>query len=151
VEEYAAVQKHVILGAELLETCQGLRQLVPLVKYHHEWWNGAGYPDGLRGDQIPVGARILAVCDAVEAMASDRPYSHARTPGEIVAELRRMADTQFDRQVVEAFVRVVNRRGELFIVNSAREIDQQQTSSFDTVPLAHLPLNGRLRFQPQIG
>ena len=150
-EEYVAVQKHVSLGAELLETCQGLRQLVPLVKYHHEWWNGAGYPEGLRGETIPLGARILAVCDAVEAMASDRPYSHARTPSEIVVELRRMAGTQFDRQVVEAFVRVVNRRGESFIVNSAREIDRQQMSQSDAAPPAQLHLNWRLHPLPQIG
>jgi diguanylate cyclase (GGDEF)-like protein/putative nucleotidyltransferase with HDIG domain len=139
-EEYAMVQKHVIVGAELLETCQGLRQLVPLVKYHHEWWNGAGYPQGLRGENIPLGARILAVCDAVEAMASDRPYSHARSQDEIVAELHRMAGTQFDQQVVEAFVRTAGRRGASFIVNSAREIEQHQTPEDAMTRQAHLAL-----------
>jgi putative nucleotidyltransferase with HDIG domain len=126
-EEYLAVQKHAVLGADLLETCQGLRRLAPLIRYHHEWWSGAGYPDQLRGESIPLGARILAVCDAVEAMASDRPYSHARSRDEILSELRRCAGTQFDPQVVEAFARVISRRGPQIIVNSAREVDRQHS------------------------
>jgi diguanylate cyclase (GGDEF)-like protein/putative nucleotidyltransferase with HDIG domain len=121
-EEYHIVKIHTSLGAELLETCQGLRHLAPIVKHHHEWWNGTGYPDNLRGEVIPLEARILAVCDAVEAMASDRPYSPAMSLDEIIVELRRCAGTQFDPNIVEKFVRVIERRGRQFVVNSAHDV-----------------------------
>jgi len=129
-EEYQMVQRHAVLGAELLETCQGLRQLVPAVKYHHEWWDGTGYPDQFKGEAIPLEARILAVCDAVEAMASDRPYSRARTLDQIIAELQRCAGTQFDPAIVDVFVKVARRRGDDFVVNSARDIEQRQAYSY---------------------
>jgi putative nucleotidyltransferase with HDIG domain len=127
-EEYQIIKIHTSLGAELLETCQSLRHLSPMVKYHHEWWNGHGYPDGLQGEAIPLESRILAVCDAVEAMASDRPYSRARSLDEIIAELRRCAGAQFDPNIVEKFVRVTERQGEHFVVNSARNVVRQQTA-----------------------
>jgi diguanylate cyclase (GGDEF)-like protein/putative nucleotidyltransferase with HDIG domain len=125
-EEYQIVKIHTLLGAELLETCKSLRHLAPIVKHHHEWWNGTGYPDNLPGDATPLEARILAVCDAVEAMASDRPYSRAMSLEEIIAELRRCAGTQFDPQIVEKFVRVTERRGKQFVVNSARTVARPQ-------------------------
>ena len=95
--------------------------MAPFVRHHHERWDGGGYPDGLRGEQIFLEARILAVCDAVEAMASDRPYSQAMSPRAIIAELRHCAGTQFDPAVAEAFVRVIEREGERLVINSARE------------------------------
>jgi diguanylate cyclase (GGDEF)-like protein/putative nucleotidyltransferase with HDIG domain len=125
-EEYQIVKIHTSLGAELLETCKSLRHLAPIVKHHHEWWNGTGYPDNLQGEAIPWEARILAVCDAVEAMASDRPYSRAMSLDEIIAELRRCAGTQFDPNIVEKFVRVTERRGGQFVVNSARDVVRPQ-------------------------
>ncbi|HKZ84727.1 MAG TPA: diguanylate cyclase [Anaerolineae bacterium] len=125
--EYDAVKTHTTRGAEFLETCRGLHHLTPFVRHHHEWWDGRGYPDGWRGEQTPLEARILAVCDAVEAMASDRPYHPAMSPAEVVAELRRCAGTQFDPQVVEAFVEIVEQEGEGFVVNSAREVARQST------------------------
>jgi putative nucleotidyltransferase with HDIG domain len=127
-EEYEIVKIHASLGAELLETCQGLRHLAPLVKHHHEWWDGTGYPDQLQGEAIPLESRILAVCDAVEAMASDRPYSRAMSLTEIIAELRRCAGTQFDPNIVEKFVRVTERHGSQFVVNSARDVTQSPAS-----------------------
>ncbi|MFN8594868.1 MAG: diguanylate cyclase [Anaerolineae bacterium] len=126
--EYAVVKNHVTLGAELLDTCQGLRHLSPFVKHHHEWWDGNGYPDHLKGEEIPLEARILAVCDAVEAMASDRPYNRALSLDRIIAELRRCANTQFDREIVEVFVKVTGRQGQDFVVNSARQVVQQQAT-----------------------
>jgi len=113
-EEYAIIKTHAALGAEFLETCQGLRHLAPFIKHHHERWDGDGYPDGLRGEQIPIEARILAVCDAVDAMASDRPYQQAISLDEVVAELERCAEAQFDPAVVQAFIRIAERRGENF-------------------------------------
>lgn len=138
-EEYQIIKIHTSLGAELLETCQGLRHLAPIVKHHHEWWNGTGYPDNLQGEAIPVESRILAVCDAVEAMASDRPYSRARSLEEIIAELRRCAGTQFDPLIVEKFVRVAQRQGRQFVVNSARDVvrhhaPQQRNESTTAAP-----------------
>jgi putative nucleotidyltransferase with HDIG domain len=139
-DEYLAIKRHAVLGAELLETCQGLRHLVPSVKYHHEWFNGKGYPDQLRGEAIPLEARILAVCDAVEAMASDRPYHRALTLDQIVTELRRCAGTQFDPAVVEVFVKVTRRRGSGFVVNSAREAGAIEAASKDDDPSDRDPL-----------
>jgi HD-GYP domain-containing protein (c-di-GMP phosphodiesterase class II) len=78
------------------------------VRSHHERWDGNGYPDGLQGEAIPLEARILAVCDAVEAMASDRPYQQAKSVSEIIAEVKRCAGTQFDPTVVAVFVRLAD-------------------------------------------
>lgn len=128
-EEYLIVKSHVTLGAELLDTCQGLRHLSPFVKHHHEWWNGTGYPDRLQREQIPLEARILAVCDAVEAMASDRPYNRALSLDRIIVELRRCAGVQFDPDLVEVFVKVAGRHGRGFVVNSARQVVQQQAAN----------------------
>lgn len=127
-DEYHTVMSHALLGAELLDTCQGLRHLSPHVKHHHEWWDGSGYPDHLKGEAIPLEARILAVCDAVEAMASDRPYSRARSMDQIISELQRCAGTQFDPAIVAVFVRVAQRHGRDFVVNSAREVVQRQAN-----------------------
>jgi putative nucleotidyltransferase with HDIG domain len=119
-EEYECVKKHAAIGAQFLETCKGLRYLVPAVKYHHERWDGGGYPDHLPGERIPLVARILAVCDAVEAMASDRPYHRALPLDAIITEVKYCAGTQFDPRVADAFVRIAAREGERFVVNSAR-------------------------------
>ena len=128
LDEYRIVKNHTLLGAELLDTCQGLRHLAPHVKHHHEWWDGSGYPDHLKGEAIPLEARILAVCDAVEAMASDRPYSRARSMDQISVELQRCAGTQFDPAIVAVFVKVAQRIGGGFVVNSAREVVQRQAN-----------------------
>jgi putative two-component system response regulator len=79
-------------------------EVAPIVRSHHERWDGTGYPDRLRGDQIPLGARILAVVDAWDAMTTDRPYRSALERSEAVQRLRRGAGTQWDPNVVEAFL-----------------------------------------------
>jgi HD-GYP domain-containing protein (c-di-GMP phosphodiesterase class II) len=83
-----------------------------LVRHHQEMWDGSGYPDGLKGEEIPLGARILSVCDAYSAITDDRPYQKARTHADAVTELHRCAGTQFDPRVVEAFCRVMERQQE---------------------------------------
>ncbi len=122
VEEYEYVKKHAAIGADLLETCASLRHLAPIVRYHHEWWDGSGYPDGLRQEQIPLESRILSVSDALEAMASDRPYHRANTLGEIVVELRKCSGSQFDPTVVNALIRLIESEKDTLVVNSTRDM-----------------------------
>lgn len=126
-EEYEHIKRHATLGAELLATAQGLRHLAPFVRHHHERWDGRGYPSQLAGERIPLEARILAVCDAVEAMASDRPYQQGRSQDEIIVELRRCAGTQFDPHIVETFIRILERADGRLIVNSAQEVIRRRT------------------------
>ncbi len=76
-----------------------------IIRHHHEWWNGEGYPDGLREEAIPLGARIIAVADAFDAMTSDRVYRKALSNSTAMAELRKQAGRQFDPEVVAAFER----------------------------------------------
>jgi HD-GYP domain-containing protein (c-di-GMP phosphodiesterase class II) len=121
-EEYEYVKKHAALGADFLETCRGLRHLAPFVRHHHERWDGKGYPDNLAGDEIELEARILAVCDAAEAMASDRPYRKGMSLDEMIEEIRRCAGTQFDPDVARAFIKIVEREREHLVTNSAQEV-----------------------------
>jgi HD-GYP domain-containing protein (c-di-GMP phosphodiesterase class II) len=120
--EYRAIKEHVNIGAALLESSRALHRLIPGVHYHHERWDGSGYPAQIAGNDIPLEARILAVADAVEALASDRPYKRGMSPDEILAELRKSAGTHFDPVMVDAFIRVIEREGQEFIVNSARRV-----------------------------
>jgi len=120
--EYDLIKSHAEIGANLIASSQALRHLAPFIRHHHERWDGRGYPDGLANDNIPLEARILNVCDSVEAMASDRPYHLALSMDEILAEVVRCAGTQFDPMVAKAFVRIVEHQKVGFIVNSARHV-----------------------------
>jgi HD-GYP domain-containing protein (c-di-GMP phosphodiesterase class II) len=97
------MRSHPEIGARILEPVERLRQLAPLVRFSHECWDGSGYPDGLAGERIPIGSRIVFVCDAFDAMTTDRAYRLAMSPQDAIAELRRCAGTQFDPKVVAAF------------------------------------------------
>jgi diguanylate cyclase (GGDEF)-like protein len=103
--EWAFMYQHTILGERILNAAPALRPVARIVRSSHERWDGLGYPDGLRGEEIPRGARVVAVCDAFEAMTSDRAYRPARSLEAACRELRAMAGTQFDPDVVEAFLR----------------------------------------------
>lgn len=128
--EYEFVKKHTDIGADLLASTEGLKHLAPFVRHHHERWDGDGYPVGLAGEEIPLEARILNVCDSVESMASDRPYHRAMSIKAIVEEIQRCSGTQFDPVVAKSFVNLVAQRsGETFIVNSARSVTQQYAAS----------------------
>ncbi len=107
--EWAAMRQHPVTGEAILRPIEHMRGVAGLVRHHQERWDGSGYPDGLRGQAIPLGSRILAVVDAYGAITEDRPYKPARTHDEAVAEIRRCAGSQFDPRVVEAFCRVVAR------------------------------------------
>ncbi|MCK4308999.1 MAG: HD domain-containing protein [Candidatus Atribacteria bacterium] len=107
VGEYDEVKKHTIIGENIIRPIELLRTIRPLIRHHHEWYNGKGYPDGLSKEDIPLGARILAVVDAYDAMKSDRPYRKALTEEIATQELKRGSGSQFDPQVVEAFLEIL--------------------------------------------
>jgi diguanylate cyclase (GGDEF)-like protein len=106
-DEWKLIRQHVDFSVTILRGIRHLAHLVPTVAAHHEWFNGGGYPHGLKGRRIPLTARILSVADAYSAMTSDRPYRMAMGREEATRELRRGAGTQFDPKVVEAFVQVL--------------------------------------------
>jgi len=101
--EWQAIGEHPRIGQVILEQASNLREAIPVVLHHHERFNGGGYPHGLKGSEIPLGARIVAVADAYHAMVHDRPYKEALTHEEALEELREHAGTQFDPDVVEVF------------------------------------------------
>jgi HD-GYP domain-containing protein (c-di-GMP phosphodiesterase class II) len=101
--ELEVMRRHTVVGEAMISGSPTLRPAAALVRASHERWDGRGYPDGLSGEAIPLGARIVAVCDAFSAMREERPYGSVLTDDEAVAELRRCAGTQFDPRVVHAF------------------------------------------------
>lgn len=110
-EEYAEIKKHPVIGRKILQPVNCLVDKIPLIYHHHERVDGKGYPDGLEGDNIPLGARILAVADAYQAMTSDRPYRKALPTIVAIEELNRFKARQFDPIIVDAFLRVLRRMG----------------------------------------
>jgi HD-GYP domain-containing protein (c-di-GMP phosphodiesterase class II) len=102
-EEWSFVRRHTLAGERILASAPALSQVARLVRSSHERWDGGGYPDALAGAAIPLGARIVAVADAFDAMTSQRPYRAAISHADALAELRRCAGAQFDPVVVDAF------------------------------------------------
>jgi putative nucleotidyltransferase with HDIG domain len=102
--EYEQIQRHPGAGARMLRAVGAALDALPCVLFHHERWDGAGYPSGRARDEIPLEARILAVVDSFDAMTSTRPYRGPRPAADALAELERCAGTQFDPQLVAAFV-----------------------------------------------
>jgi HD-GYP domain-containing protein (c-di-GMP phosphodiesterase class II) len=107
-EEIAKVRDHVRVGATMLAALGEMHAVVPLILHHHEAWNGSGYPDGLKGEAIPLISRIVAVADTYDAMTSNRPYRQARSKEAAVAELERCAGELYDPEVVKAFLEILN-------------------------------------------
>ena len=104
-EEFRQIQKHPGIGEHILAPVAADEEIMRLVRNHHEHYDGSGYPDGLRDKQIPLGARILAVADAFEAMTSERPYRKALSPQAAYAEIERCKGTQFDPDVVDILLK----------------------------------------------
>jgi len=121
-DEYEEIKMHPRIGEEILAPVEFLTNVAPLVLYHHEHYNGDGYLEGLKGEEIPIGARIINVADAFEAMISDRPYSKSMSEAEAVKELKDQSGKQFDPEVVKAFLRVLER-------NKQRSFDSMGESS----------------------
>lgn len=109
-DEQRAMQSHAVLGADIISPLRSTAALMPIVRHHHERMDGKGYPDGLRGDQIPLGARIVAIADAFDAMLSHRPYRPALSPAKALAQLEAGAGKQWDQRLVEIFVTWVNKQ-----------------------------------------
>jgi len=108
-EEWKEMRKHPIHGAEMLREKEFLRDAAEIVRTHHERYDGTGYPRGLKGEEIPIEARIISVVDAYDAMTSDRPYRPAMSREEAIEELKKNAGTQFDPRVVKVFLLVLGR------------------------------------------
>jgi len=109
--EFSQVKLHPVVGEEILAPLPRADQLLPAVRHHHERIDGAGYPDGLGGDQIPLFARIIAIADAFVAMTNDRPYRHRRTREEAIRTLAQGAGKQWDAELVDRFLRLVDESG----------------------------------------
>ncbi|MGA9371687.1 MAG: HD domain-containing phosphohydrolase, partial [Solirubrobacterales bacterium] len=109
-EEWEFMHQHTILGERIVSAAPSLAAVGRLIRSTHERWDGRGYPDRLAGPSIPLAARIILVCDAYDAMTSERPYSPARDPESALGELHKCAGTQFDAELVRILDRVVRSR-----------------------------------------
>lgn len=104
LEELAEIRTHPRAGAQFILPLRAARHALPYVLFHHEWWDGSGYPAGMRGRSIPLEARLLAIADAFDAMTSPRPYRHALTHDRALQEIDTCAGTQFDPSLAGLFV-----------------------------------------------
>jgi diguanylate cyclase (GGDEF)-like protein len=140
--EWEIMRQHTIVGERILAAADSMRPVAALVRSSHERWDGGGYPDGLAGEAIPLGARIVCACDAVDAMLSERPYKAAMSVEEAVAELRRCAGTQFDPKVVETLTQLC--QGVATLAPDGRA-DHPRSGGDDRVVGSHAPLRGARR------
>lgn len=122
--EYELMKEHATIGYRIVSQIDRLRYPADIIHQHHEWWNGRGYPRGLKGHQILQDARIVGVADALESMMSDRPYRKGCSLAEAMAEIRRWSGTQFDPSVVQALEQVAEEKGAGFFVNSATLVEE---------------------------
>jgi putative nucleotidyltransferase with HDIG domain len=106
-EEYRQMKMHTVVGAEIMQPIEQLREMIPAIRWHHEAWNGRGYPDALRGEQIPLFARIVAVADTFDAITTNRPYQQAGNIQYAVDTITKLTGSRFDAKVVTAFLRAV--------------------------------------------
>jgi HD-GYP domain-containing protein (c-di-GMP phosphodiesterase class II) len=105
-EEWVQMRRHVLAGVQILNRIPFLRPCASIVQHHHERYDGKGYPHGVAGEQIPLGARLFSLADTLDAMTSDRAYRKAVGLSEVRAEVKRQQSTQFDPQVAELFLKV---------------------------------------------
>jgi HD-GYP domain-containing protein (c-di-GMP phosphodiesterase class II) len=108
-DEQARVRHHPVYGAELMANVPELREVVPIVLHHHEDWHGGGYPLGVSGDRIPLGARIVRICETYDALTCERPYRTAYPPDEALKAIAAGANRQFDPRIVHAFKQTMGR------------------------------------------
>lgn len=123
--EYAIIRRHPEIGSNIVNKIKVLRPVVDIVRHHHERFDGKGYPDGLSGGDLSVGARIVAVSDAFDAMTSARPYRPARTLRTALLEMRRCRGTQFDPSVVDALIALCQKN---MIISGGRNSDSRSVA-----------------------
>lgn len=104
-EEYEQMKLHTVIGAEIMTPIEQLREMIPAIRWHHEAWNGRGYPDGLKGEQIPLFARVVAVADTFDALTTNRPYQRAYDLQAAVERITELTGSRFDAKIVTAFLR----------------------------------------------
>jgi putative nucleotidyltransferase with HDIG domain len=134
-EEYEQMKAHTVIGAEIIRSIEPLREMVPTIRWHHEAWNGRGYPDGKRGEEIPLPARIVAVADTFDAVTTNRPYQKAHSMEEALAIVTRLTGTRFDAKVVTAFLRAYE-GGEVRLPDPGPEPEKVASGLSDAVPAA---------------
>jgi putative nucleotidyltransferase with HDIG domain len=110
-EEMDVIRKHPVHGAKMIESVEPIKHAREIIRHHHEYYDGSGYPDGLKAEGIPLGARIIAVADAFGAMTTHRPYRDALSADEAIMELEKFSGVQFDPDVVSAFIYVIREKG----------------------------------------
>ena len=106
-EEWEELKQHPENGVEIIKSVESLKDVIPLIKHHHERYDGKGYPDGLSGENIPYLARVLTVVDSFDAMTSNRPYNRRKSYEEGIEELRKCSGEQFDPEIAKAFIEVI--------------------------------------------
>ena len=124
LDETCLIQRHPGIGAEILGRMKGFKDLVPLVHYHHEKYDGSGYPAQIKGQSIPLGARVITLADSLDAMLSDRSYRLARPLAEVIGDVKQNSGSHFDPQVVEAFLQLVEAKDTGFFINSAQAVNR---------------------------
>ena len=106
-KEFDILKSHVVQGADMIEQNKFLLDIAPIVRYHHEAWDGSGYPEGLKGEDIPLGARILAVCTAYDSMIHTKSYRIGISEDKVIREIRASSGTRYDPTVVDVFLNVL--------------------------------------------
>lgn len=127
-EEWDELKQHPVNGVEIIQSVESLKGIIPLILSHHERYDGKGYPNKLKGEEIPYLARILTVVDSFDAMTSNRPYNTRKTYEEGIQELERCSGTQFDPEIVKAFIEVLRSNAGLSVLDN---VDKTQVSSKD--------------------
>ena len=138
--EFETMKLHVDVGADILSSIDFPFPVVPIVRAHHENWDGSGYPNGLKGVEIPIGARILSVVDCYDALTSDRPYRGAMTDEEALAIIRARRGTMYDPTVVDTFERVCRDIGPMAVKPQLQKAIQQITRAAHSIPAEPAPL-----------
>jgi diguanylate cyclase (GGDEF)-like protein len=137
-DEWELMKTHSEAGAKIVGCTEGLANLAPIIRHHHEWYDGTGYPDGLKREEIPLGAGIISIADAYDTMTSERPYSKAMLQESALDELRRCAGTQFDPRLVDIFVfgvkiqAILQKRNldEMKLLEAKRQLDSDKTKKY---------------------
>jgi len=106
-KEFEEIKKHPQIGVDIIRPIHLMHDLIPLILYHHERWDGKGYPAGLKGEEIPIGARIIAIADVYEALISNRPYRKAYSKKEAIAIIKKEKGTHFDPAICDMFLKII--------------------------------------------